>query len=116
MHMLSKEHNLTGGFAFIGEGIPVATGAAFTSKYRREVLKEADCDHVTLRDPAEKARYAARDPISALKKYMLENDLATEADLKAIKKKIDEVVEDVVEFADESPVPAKSPAIRERVC
>ena len=48
MHMFSKEHNLIGGFAFIGEGIPVATGAAFSSKYRREVLKEADCDHVTL--------------------------------------------------------------------
>nr|DAD36113.1 TPA_asm: hypothetical protein HUJ06_006753 [Nelumbo nucifera] len=48
MHMFSKEHNLLGGFAFIGEGIPVATGAAFTSKYRREVLKEAGCDSVTL--------------------------------------------------------------------
>lgn len=48
MHMFSKEHNVLGGFAFIGEGIPVATGAAFTSKYRREVLNEADCDHVTL--------------------------------------------------------------------
>ena len=48
MHMFSKEHNLIGGFAFIAEGIPVATGAAFSSKYRREVLKEADCDHVTL--------------------------------------------------------------------
>ncbi|CAN6480486.1 unnamed protein product [Victoria cruziana] len=48
MHMFSKEHNLLGGFAFIGEGIPVATGAAFTAKYRREVLKEENCDHVTL--------------------------------------------------------------------
>ncbi|MFQ6637145.1 hypothetical protein Gotur_012594 [Gossypium turneri] len=48
MHMFSREHNVLGGFAFIGEGIPVATGAAFTSKYKREVLKEADCDHVTL--------------------------------------------------------------------
>ncbi|KAF3772747.1 ALPHA Pyruvate dehydrogenase E1 component subunit alpha-3, partial [Nymphaea thermarum] len=48
MHMFSKEHNVLGGFAFIGEGIPVATGAAFTTKYRREVLKEEDCDHVTL--------------------------------------------------------------------
>lgn len=48
MHMFSKEHNLLGGFAFIGEGIPIATGAAFASKYRREVLKEADCDHVTV--------------------------------------------------------------------
>ncbi|KAF3785249.1 hypothetical protein EJ110_NYTH28364, partial [Nymphaea thermarum] len=48
IHMFSKEHNVLGGFAFIGEGIPVATGAAFTTKYRRKVLKEEDCDHVTL--------------------------------------------------------------------
>ncbi|KAB2000205.1 hypothetical protein ES319_D12G216500v1 [Gossypium barbadense] len=48
MHIFSREHNMLGGFAFIGEGIPIGTGAAFTSKYKREVLKEADCDHVTL--------------------------------------------------------------------
>ncbi|KAG8475888.1 hypothetical protein CXB51_032674 [Gossypium anomalum] len=48
MHMFSMEHNVLGGFAFIGEGIPVTIGAAFTSKYKREALKEADCDHVTL--------------------------------------------------------------------
>ncbi|KAJ0113211.1 hypothetical protein Patl1_00690 [Pistacia atlantica] len=219
MHMFSKEHNLLGGFAFIGEGIPVATGAAFSSKYRREVLKEADCDHVTLaffgdgtcnngqffeclnmaalwklpivfvvennlwaigmshlratsdpqiykkgpafgmpgvhvdgmdvlkvrevaqeaigrarrgegptlvecetyrfrghsladpdelRDPDEKARYAARDPITALKKHLIESKLASEAELKAIEKKIEEVVEDAVEFADASPHPARS--------
>ncbi|GFS44525.1 pyruvate dehydrogenase E1 alpha [Actinidia rufa] len=148
MHMFSKEYNVLGGFAFIGEGIPVSTGAAFTSKYRREVLKEANADHDDvgllwrwnlatsdpeiwkkgpafgmpgvhidgmdvlkvrkvakeaverarrgegptliecetyrfrghsladpdeLRDPAEKAHYATRDPITALKKYMIEN-------------------------------------------
>ncbi|KAK8570348.1 hypothetical protein V6N13_003033 [Hibiscus sabdariffa] len=206
MHMFSSEHNLIGGFAFIGEGIPVATGPAFTSKYKREVLKEADCDHVTLaffgdgtcnngqfyeclnmaalwklpivfvvennlwaigmshlratsdphiykkgpafgmpgvhvdgmdvlkvrevakeaigrarrgegptlvecetyrfrghsladpdelRDPAEKAHYAARDPITALKKYLIENNLAGEAELKTIDKKLLENV-----FAD----------------
>ncbi|GMN42796.1 hypothetical protein TIFTF001_011990 [Ficus carica] len=219
MHMFSKEHNLIGGFAFIGEGVPVATGAAFSAKYRREVLKEADADDVTLaffgdgtcnngqffeclnmaalwklpivfvvennlwaigmshlratsdpeiwkkgpafgmpgvhvdgmdvlkvrevakeaisrarrgegptlvecetyrfrghsladpdelRDPAEKARYAARDPITALKKYLLENKLASEQELKAIEKKVDELVEDAVEFADASPHPARS--------
>lgn len=57
---------------------------------------------------AEKARYAARDPIAALKKYMTENSLASEAELKAIEKKIDEVVEEAVEFADESPHPSRS--------
>ncbi|TYJ04908.1 hypothetical protein E1A91_A12G126500v1 [Gossypium mustelinum] len=48
MHMFSWEHNVLGGFAFISERIFVATGAAFTSEYKREVLKEVDCDHVTL--------------------------------------------------------------------
>ncbi|KAK9713616.1 hypothetical protein RND81_06G039700 [Saponaria officinalis] len=201
MHMFSKEHNLLGGFAFIGEGIPVVTGAAFTSKYKREALGE-NCDdeclnmtalwklpiifvvennlwaigilhlratsdsaiwkkgpafgmrghHVDgmdvlkvrevakeavdrarrgdgptlvecetyrfrghsladpdeLRDPAEEAHYSTRDPIVALKKYLLDNNLATEADLKAIEKKIEEIVEEPVEFADESPAPLRS--------
>ena len=38
MHMFSAPHKLLGGYAFVAEGIPVATGAAFQSKYRREVL------------------------------------------------------------------------------
>ena len=33
MHLFSKEHHLLGGYAFIGEGIPVALGSAFTSRY-----------------------------------------------------------------------------------
>ena len=40
MHMFSKEHNVLGGFAFIGEGIPVALGAAFASKYRNVAMNE----------------------------------------------------------------------------
>eukprot|EP01018_Ginkgo_biloba_P037655 Gb_25911 [translate_table: standard] len=219
MHMFSKEHNVLGGFAFIGEGIPVATGAAFASKYKREVMKDDKSDGVTvaffgdgtcnngqffeclnmaslwklpiifvvennlwaigmshiratsdpdiwkkgpafgmpgihvdgmdvlkvrevakeaitrarrgdgptliecetyrfrghsladpdeLRDPAEKAHYAARDPIVALRKYIIENNLAGESDLKTIEKKIDEILEDAVEFADASPLPERS--------
>ncbi|XP_054782979.1 pyruvate dehydrogenase E1 component subunit alpha-3, chloroplastic-like [Prosopis cineraria] len=218
MHMFSKEQNVLGGFAFIGEGIPVATGAAFSTKYRREALKQADADQVTLaffgdgtcnngqffeclnmaalwklpivfvvennlwaigmshlratsdpeiwkkgpafgmpgvhvdgmdvlkvrevakeaierarrgegptlvecetyrfrghsladpdelRDPAEKAHYAGRDPISAFKKYMIENELANEQELKNINRKVDEIIEDSVEFADESPLPLR---------
>lgn len=57
---------------------------------------------------AEKAHYAARDPITALKKYIFDNKLASEAELKAIEKKIDEVVEESVEFADASPPPPRS--------
>ncbi len=34
MHLFSSDHNFLGGFAFVAEGIPVATGAAFAAKYR----------------------------------------------------------------------------------
>ena len=47
MHMFSAEHNLLGGYAFVAEGIPVATGAAFASKYRREALGDPKSDQVT---------------------------------------------------------------------
>jgi pyruvate dehydrogenase E1 component alpha subunit len=47
MHLFSSEHNLLGGFAFIGEGIPVALGAAFQSRYRRDALGDPSADQVT---------------------------------------------------------------------
>ncbi len=47
MHMFSAEHGLLGGYAFVAEGIPVATGAAFQSKYRREAMGDASADQVT---------------------------------------------------------------------
>ncbi|KAJ1701801.1 hypothetical protein LUZ63_001580 [Rhynchospora breviuscula] len=221
MHMFSAAHNLLGGFAFIGEGIPVATGAAFSAKYHHEVLKQSkpegldvtlaffgdgtcnngqffeclnmaqlwklpiifvvennlwaigmshlratsdpeiwkkgpafgmpgvhvdgmdvlkvrevaqeaiararrgdgptlvECetyrfrghslaDPDELRKPDEKDHYSARDPIIALKKYIIEHGLASESELKSIDKKIDDVVEDAVEFADSSPLPPRS--------
>ncbi|MBA0862779.1 hypothetical protein Goshw_012759 [Gossypium schwendimanii] len=134
MHMFSREHNVLGGFTFIGEGIPVAIGATFTSKYKREVLKEADCDHVTLvffgdgtcnngqlfelREVAKEAIGRARSgegpTLAKCDTYrfrghsLADSDELRDPDLKAIDKKIDEVVEDAVEFADESPVPPRS--------
>lgn len=47
MHLFSREHHLLGGYAFIGEGIPVALGAAFTSRYQKEALSDATSDSVT---------------------------------------------------------------------
>jgi pyruvate dehydrogenase E1 component alpha subunit len=48
MHLFSAEHKLLGGFAFIGEGIPIALGAAFQAKYRREVTPDhPHADQVT---------------------------------------------------------------------
>lgn len=42
MHLFSEPHKLLGGYAFVAEGIPVATGAAFQIKYRREALGQPD--------------------------------------------------------------------------
>jgi len=47
MHLFSKEHHLLGGYAFIGEGIPVALGAAFSSRYKKDALKDKSSDSVT---------------------------------------------------------------------
>ncbi len=48
MHMFSAQHHLLGGYAFVAEGIPVATGAAFQTKYRREALGDESADQVTV--------------------------------------------------------------------
>lgn len=47
MHMFSAKHGVLGGYAFIGEGIPVGLGAAFKSKYKRDVLGDETSDSVT---------------------------------------------------------------------
>lgn len=216
MHMFSKEHNMLGGFAFIGEGIPVALGAAFQTRYRREAMGDAGADQVTaaffgdgttnngqffeclnmaalwklpiifvvennkwaigmahdraasqpeiykkasvfgmpgyeidgmdvlavraatktaveraragegptllecltyryrghsvadpdeLRAPEEKQLWRDRDPIKRFEAYLLEQSLTSEADLKAVRDKITDVVEDSLVFAEESPEP-----------
>ncbi|CAA2970254.1 Pyruvate dehydrogenase E1 component subunit alpha-3, chloroplastic [Olea europaea subsp. europaea] len=48
-----------------------------TYRFRGHSLADPD----ELRDPAEKAHYATQDPITALKKYLLENSLATRGQL-----------------------------------
>lgn len=223
MHMFSKEHGLLGGYAFVAEGIPVAAGAAFQSKYRREVLGDKNADQVTacffgdgaanngqffetlnmaalwklpilfvvennkwaigmahdratsdpeiykkasvfnmvgvevdgmdvlavravaqeavararagegptliealtyrfrghsladpdeLRSKAEKEFWFSRDPIKKLAAYLLEQNLADEAELKAIERKIQEVIDEAVKFAESSPEPDPSELYR----
>nr|YP_009244244.1 pyruvate dehydrogenase E1 component alpha subunit [Gelidium vagum]AMK96486.1 pyruvate dehydrogenase E1 component alpha subunit [Gelidium vagum] len=40
MHIFSAQHNFLGGFAFIGEGIPIAIGSAFQSIYKKQVMRD----------------------------------------------------------------------------
>src|SRR6476661_5978506 len=223
MHMFSAEHKLLGGYAFVAEGIPVATGAAFQSKYRREALGDAKADQVTacffgdgacnngqffeclnmaalwklpilyvvennkwaigmaheratsvpeiykkahafgmagvevdgmdvlavravaqeaiararagegptviealtyrfrghsladpdeMRSKEEKETWLARDPIKKLAAYLIEQNLADEAELKGIDRKIQDVIDEAVKFAESSPEPDPSELYR----
>ena len=223
MHLFSAEHNVLGGFAFIGEGIPVALGAAFQSRYRRDALGEEGADKVTasffgdgttnngqffeclnmaalwrlpiifvvennkwaigmaherassqteiyrkasvfgmpgievdgmdvlavraaaqtaierarsgagptliecltyrfrghsladpdeLRSKEEKEAWLSRDPVQRFETYLLEHNLAQEADLKAIRDDIQTVVDEAVTFAEASPEPDPSELYR----
>lgn len=223
MHMFSAEHRLLGGYAFVAEGIPVAAGAAFQSKYRREVLGDKNADQVTacffgdgaanngqffetlnmaalwklpilfvvennkwaigmsheratsqpeiykkasvfnmvgvevdgmdvlavrqvaqeavararagegptlieamtyrfrghsladpdeMRSKEEKEFWFARDPIKKLATYLLEQNLATEVELKDVEKKIQAVIDESVRFAQSSPEPDPSELYR----
>jgi pyruvate dehydrogenase E1 component alpha subunit len=203
MHLFSKEHHLLGGYAFIGEGIPVALGAAFTDAVTAAFFGDGTCnigqfyeclnmaalwklpilfvvennkwaigmDHNratsdpeiwrkaaafgmageevdgmdvlavraaaqraieraragegptllecltyryrghSLADPdelraqAEKDFWAQRDPIKRLASHLVEQDLATAEELKAIDREIDAEVADCVEFALAAPEP-----------
>lgn len=46
--MFSAEHGLLGGFAFIGEGIPIGLGAAFKIKYKKDALHDEKADQVAV--------------------------------------------------------------------
>ncbi|MGI8934337.1 MAG: pyruvate dehydrogenase (acetyl-transferring) E1 component subunit alpha [Phormidesmis sp.] len=72
-----------------------------TYRYRGHSVADPD----ELRSPDEKKLWRDRDPIKRLEAYLLEQDLASEADLKSIRTKITEVVEDALTFAEESPDP-----------
>nr|YP_009394353.1 pyruvate dehydrogenase E1 component alpha subunit [Leptosiphonia brodiei]ARW62915.1 pyruvate dehydrogenase E1 component alpha subunit [Leptosiphonia brodiei] len=48
MHIFSSQHNFLGGFAFIGEGIPVAIGSAFQSVYRKQIFNDLQDLNVTV--------------------------------------------------------------------
>ena len=77
---------------------------AETYRFRGHSLADPD----ELRSKEEKEHYAKRDPIPQLREYMLKNGLATEADIKALEKSVEEEVEDCVQFAEESPKPDMS--------
>ena len=72
-----------------------------TYRFRGHSLADPD----ELRSKEEKEAYMARDPIPSFRKYLLDNQILSEEDVKDIEKEIVEVVDDAVQFAESSPKP-----------
>lgn len=72
-----------------------------TYRYRGHSMS----DPQNYRTKEELEEYQKNDPIERLKKYMLDEKVATEAALKKIDDKIDQEILDAIEFADNSDLP-----------
>ena len=79
-----------------------------TYRFRGHSLADPD----ELRSKAEKEMWLARDPIKKLASHLVDKGLAQADELKAIDRRIQEVVEDSVKFAQDSPEPAPSELYR----
>ena len=63
------------------------------------------------RTKEEVEEYKQRDPLEVVKTTILENHMATEADLDALEEKINAMVEESVTFAENSPFPEPAEAL-----
>ena len=75
-----------------------------TYRYRGHSMS----DPAKYRTKEEVESYKAKDPIELVKKTILDNKIATEEELENILKRIMEMVDDSVKFAEESPYPDPS--------
>ena len=83
-----------------------------TYRFRGHSLADPD----ELRSKEEKEAWLARDPIKKFSAHLIAENLATPAELKAIDKKIQLLVEDAVEFALASPEPDPAELHKVHLC
>jgi pyruvate dehydrogenase E1 component alpha subunit len=74
---------------------------ALTYRFRGHSLADPD----ELRDREEKEFWFARDPIKKFAAYLTEHNLADSEELKAIDKRVQNTIDEAVEFAQNSPEP-----------
>ena len=65
-------------------------------------------DPAKYRTKEEVAAYQERDPVKVLERYLLEKKVASEDEVKAVKKAIKDEIDEAYTFADESPYPDPS--------
>lgn len=75
-----------------------------TYRYRGHSMS----DPAKYRTKEEVESYKAKDPVEMVKQSLLEYGFATEENIEAINKKVNDIVEDSVQFAEESPYPDPS--------
>jgi pyruvate/2-oxoglutarate/acetoin dehydrogenase E1 component/TPP-dependent pyruvate/acetoin dehydrogenase alpha subunit len=69
-----------------------------------------------IRTKEEKAEWLRRDPIKMLSDHMVGASVATPEELKAIDQKLEAEIDSAVEFAEKSPFPAESDALKDIYC
>jgi pyruvate dehydrogenase E1 component alpha subunit len=79
-----------------------------TYRFRGHSLADPD----ELRSKAEKEIWLARDPIKKLATHLTDKELVQADELKAIDRRIQEVVDDAIKFAQDSPEPDPSELYR----
>jgi pyruvate dehydrogenase E1 component alpha subunit len=79
-----------------------------TYRFRGHSLADPD----ELRSKDEKETWFSRDPIKGFEAYLIEHNLASSDELKAIQHKIQETIDEAVEFAEQSPEPDASELYR----
>lgn len=62
-------------------------------------------DACTYRLPAEEAEYRARDPLQNFRRYVLERNLLSEDELKRIDARVQQVIDEAVDFGAKAPLP-----------
>lgn len=72
-----------------------------TYRYRGHSMS----DPAKYRSKEEVETYKERDPITEIRKIILENNYASEADLKEIEQSVKEIIKEAVEFLENSPLP-----------
>ncbi|WP_395477174.1 pyruvate dehydrogenase (acetyl-transferring) E1 component subunit alpha [Rickettsia endosymbiont of Pantilius tunicatus] len=72
-----------------------------TYRYRGHSMS----DPAKYRSKEEVETYKERDPITEIRKIILENNYASEADLKEIEQSVKEIIKEAVEFSENSPLP-----------
>jgi pyruvate dehydrogenase E1 component alpha subunit len=70
-------------------------------------------DPTVYRPEGELEAWKKKDPIPRLEKYLMENDIMTEDEIKTLNADVDKMIDDANEFADKSKIPALESALED---